>query len=107
MTTPGFSADRPLRVGVVGVGWAGQQHLDRYIARPDVEVVGIAGMEAEVLAALAAEHDIPLAVPDWQTLLEQAELDAISVAVPTFLHAPIAIAALDAGVHVLSEKPMA
>ncbi|WP_420111415.1 Gfo/Idh/MocA family protein [Pseudactinotalea sp.] len=107
MTTPGFSADRPLRVGVVGVGWAGQQHLDRYLARPDVEIVGIAGMEAEVLAALAAEHDIPLAVPDWQTLLEQGELDAISVAVPTFLHAPIAIAALDAGVHVLSEKPMA
>lgn len=106
MSTP-FSADRPLRVGVIGLGWAGQQHLNRYAAREDVDVVGIAGLEDKVRDKLAKAFDVPFAVPHWEDLLEQADLEAVSIAVPTFLHAPIAIAALDAGLHVLSEKPMA
>lgn len=99
--------DRPLRVGVIGLGWAGRSHLARYVTRPDVEVVGLAGMETALREELAAEHGVPVAVDRWEDLLQQAELDAVSVAVPTFLHAPITIAALDAGLHVLSEKPMA
>lgn len=99
--------DRPLRVGVIGLGWAGQQHLNAYAARPDVEVVGIAGLEEDLRVSLAAEHGLALAVPDWRALLAEGELDAVSVAVPTFLHAPITIGALEAGVHVLTEKPMA
>ena len=44
---------------------------------------------------------------DWQDLLGHGELDVLSIAAPTTLHRPIVIAALDAGIHVLSEKPMA
>lgn len=101
------AATRPLRVGVVGLGWAGQQHMDRYADRPDVELAGIAGLEAGVRAELARRYDVPLAVADWQELIAHGELDAVSVATPTFLHAPVAIAALEAGAHVLTEKPMA
>ncbi|GAB2623608.1 Gfo/Idh/MocA family protein [Pseudactinotalea suaedae] len=101
------SPDTPLRVGVIGLGWAGQQHLASYAARPDVQVVGIAGLEDQLRTDLAAKYEVPNAVPRWEDLLTQVELDAVSIAVPTFLHAPIAIAALDAGIHVLSEKPMA
>lgn len=98
---------RPLRVGVVGLGWAGQQHMNRYAERADVELVGIAGLEDERRAELAERYGVQVAVADWQDLLAQGELDAVSVATPTFLHAPVAIAALEAGAHVLTEKPMA
>jgi predicted dehydrogenase len=50
---------------------------------------------------------VPNDVARWEDLLELDGLDAVSVAVPTFLHAPIAIAALERGLHVLSEKPIA
>lgn len=101
------SSATPLRVGVVGLGWAGQQHIAAYSARPDVELVGIAGLEDDARAELTAQFDVPFAVADWRELLDGTPLDAISVAVPTFLHAPIAIAALERGIHVLSEKPIA
>jgi predicted dehydrogenase len=98
---------KALRVGVVGLGWAGQQHLAAYHARPDTEIVALAGLEDRPRARLAAKYAIEHAVADWEDLVQVDGLDAVSVCVPTFLHAPIAIAALDRGVHVLSEKPIA
>jgi predicted dehydrogenase len=97
----------PIRVGVVGVGWAGQQHLAAYGAHPGARVVALAGLEDDVRARLAAEHGVEHSVARWEDLLELDGIDAVSVAVPTFLHAPIAVAALERGLHVLSEKPVA
>ncbi|MCP8999700.1 Gfo/Idh/MocA family oxidoreductase [Pseudarthrobacter sp. RMG13] len=96
-----------LRVGVVGIGWAGQQHLKAYDSLEGVRIVSLAGMEQELRDSLQAEYSIPNAFAGWEEMLEHGGLDAISVAVPTFLHAPIAIAALERGLHVLSEKPIA
>ena len=97
----------PLRVGVVGLGWAGQQHLAAYHSHPDTEIFALAGLEDGPRAKLARKYGIEHAVADWKDLLKVDGLDAVSVCVPTFLHAPIAIAALKRGCHVLSEKPMA
>ncbi len=94
-------------VGVIGVGWAGQRHLEAYDALDGVRIVGVAGLEAPVRGALAARYGIEHQVDRWEDLLELDGIDAVSVAVPTFLHAPIAVAALERGMHVLSEKPMA
>jgi len=96
-----------LRVGVVGIGWAGQQHLKAYDSLAGVRIVSLAGMEQDLRDSLQAEYSIPNAFAGWEEMLEHGGLDAISVAVPTFLHAPIAIAALERGLHVLSEKPIA
>lgn len=96
-----------LRVGVVGIGWAGQQHLKAYDSLDGVRIVSLAGMEQDLRESLQAEYSIPNAFASWEEMLEHGGLDAISVAVPTFLHAPIAIAALERGLHVLSEKPIA
>jgi predicted dehydrogenase len=96
-----------LKVGVVGIGWAGQQHLKAYSNIDGVEIVAVAGMEADLLAQLKEEYSIPHAFARWEDMIELEGLDAVSVAVPTFLHAPIAIAALERGLHVLSEKPLA
>ncbi|MFF1831773.1 Gfo/Idh/MocA family protein [Paenarthrobacter sp. NPDC058040] len=96
-----------LKVGVVGIGWAGQQHLKAYSNIDGVEIVAVAGMEPELLAQLKEEYSIPHAFARWEDMIELEGLDAVSVAVPTFLHAPIAIASLERGLHVLSEKPLA
>jgi len=98
---------KELRVGVVGIGWAGQQHLMAYNDLEGVRIVSLAGMEQELRDSLQAEYSIPNAFADWKDMLDHGGLDAISVAVPTFLHAPIAVAALERGIHVLSEKPIA
>ncbi|WP_285247909.1 Gfo/Idh/MocA family oxidoreductase [Pseudarthrobacter sp. efr-133-R2A-89] len=104
---PAEAPARELRVGVVGIGWAGQQHLKAYSELEGVRIVSLAGMEQELRADLQAEYAIPNGFADWQDMLDHGGLDAVSVAVPTFLHAPIAIAALERGIHVLSEKPIA
>jgi predicted dehydrogenase len=96
-----------IRFGVIGVGWAGQQHLAAIDELPDVEATAIAGLEQPTRSALAERYGIDRQVDRWEDLLELDGLDAVSVAVPTFLHAPIAIAALERGLHVLCEKPMA
>jgi predicted dehydrogenase len=104
MTAP---RDAELRVGVIGLGWAGQQHIAAYDAHAGTKLVAIAGLEEPVRTKLAAQYRIEHDVAAWEDLLELGDLDAVSVAVPTFLHAPIAIAALQRGLHVLCEKPIA
>jgi predicted dehydrogenase len=96
-----------LRVGVIGLGWAGQQHMAAYDALAEAQLVAIAGLEERVRAELGARYGVEHQLADWEDLLDVDGLDAVSVAVPTFLHAPIAIAALERGMHVLSEKPIA
>ncbi len=97
----------PLRVGVVGLGYAGEQHLLGNAARSGVEVVALAGLEDSRREALAERFAIPHAVRGYEELLARDDLDVVSVCVPNALHAPIGVAALEGGRHVLSEKPLA
>lgn len=96
-----------LRVGVVGLGFAGQAALRGFLELPGVEVVGLAGLETDKLAELGREHQIPHLYERWEGLLARDDLDAVSVATPNHLHEPIAVAALEGGRHVLCEKPLA
>lgn len=99
--------DTPLRVGVVGLGFAGQTHVKSYLALPNVEVVALAGLETEVLQSFGDEHGIEHRYERWEDLVARDDLDVVSVCTPTHLHAPVAIAALENGAHVLCEKPLA
>ena len=103
-----MSSDR-LRAGVIGLGWAGQQHMAAYADAADVDLVALAGMETDALQRLGDAYRVPERhrYTDWQRLVEHGRLDLLSIAAPTTLHAPIAIAALNVGMHVLSEKPIA
>ena len=96
-----------LRAGVVGLGWAGRQHMIGYTACDGAELVAICGLEDDLAAGRAAEFGGPDTFSSLDDLLANAELDVLSIATPTALHAPMTIQALDAGVHVLSEKPIA
>ncbi|MGO1927629.1 MAG: Gfo/Idh/MocA family protein, partial [Brachybacterium tyrofermentans] len=100
-------APRTLRAGVIGLGWAGQQHVAAYAADPTVDLVAISAMEQHLLAQFGDQHDVPGRYQDWKQMIAEADLDLVSIATPTFLHAPMATHALEAGLHVLTEKPMA
>ncbi len=97
----------PLRVGVVGLGYAGTTHLEAFAAIPGVEVVALAGKETERLAALGAAHGIPHLSTEWEDLVALDDLDVVSIGAPNALHHPIGMAALRSGKHVFCEKPLA
>ena len=92
-------------VGVIGLG-LGQAHLAGYLKNDRVEVVGLADLDAGLVEGTASEHGVPHAVTDYRDLLA-LEPDLVSVCLPNYLHAPVTIDVLDAGAHVLCEKPMA
>jgi predicted dehydrogenase len=95
-----------VRVGVVGCG-IGAWHVEAYAEEPRARVVGLAGLDTDRCLRLAKQHDIPHVVGDYQELLDKVEIDAVSIAVPNYLHLPVGMAAIKAGKHVLMEKPLA
>ncbi len=105
MTVESILAGRPLRAGVIGLG-AGQAHMTGYVKADGVDLVAIAGKEKDRLAYAAERFDVPHTFEDWEDLVAREDIDLVSIATPNALHAPIAIAALRAGKHVLCEKPL-
>ncbi len=99
-------APQPLKVGVVGLG-VGRWHLQRYQEIPGVTIQALCDQNADVLGRTAKEFGARQTFTDFDRFLEGADLDAVSLAVPNFLHKPMTLAALDRGLHVLCEKPMA
>lgn len=95
------------RVAVIGVGSiARMRHLPEYQANPHVEIVAVCDIVPERVEETAAQYGAK-AYTDYQELLDQVKPDIVSVCLPNYLHAPVSIAALEAGAHVLCEKPMA
>jgi predicted dehydrogenase len=102
---PKISSDpRILRAGVVGIGAFGRHHTAKYARLPGVELVGVADPSFEARHAVTAAHAIP-ALADWRDLL--GKVDLVSVCSPARTHAQIVRAFLEAGAHVLVEKPIA
>ncbi len=93
----------PLRCAVVGAGYLGRFHAQKYAGLAGCTLAGIADPSAEARAKLAAELGVPVHA-DHRELL--GRVDAVSVATPTALHHPIARDFLLAGAHVLVEKPI-
>jgi predicted dehydrogenase len=94
-----------LRVGVIGTN-IGAYHLQGYQSHPQAEVVALCDVNPVALEATGAQYCVPALFTDYHEMLALKKLDAVSICVPNFLHAPIAIAALQAGKHVLVEKPL-
>mgnify|MGYP001949979436 CR=1 FL=1 len=101
-----MSALSKVRVGVIGLGM-GRTHLRNYLKSPRAEVVAVADLIEERREAAKQEFAVAKAYEHYEDLLADPEIDAVSVALPNALHAPVSIAAMKAGKHVLCEKPMA
>src|SRR2546430_8333799 len=97
----------PIRIGVIGVGWSGGVHLGAFTKLANVEVVALAGLEEDRLQELGEKYHVPHIYRHYEELLARDDIDAVSIGVPNFLHAPVAVAALKRGMHVLCEKPLA
>ncbi len=97
------SAQR-LRTAVIGVGYLGRFHAQKYAQLEGSELIAVADANAEAAQRVAEELGVE-ALADYRDVL--GRVDAISIAVPTPLHHPIACAALERGIHVLVEKPIA
>ena len=98
---------KPIKVGVIGVGLHGMHHVRAYAALPYVQLAAIADVNAERAQSVAEEFGIPNWYTDYRDMFAATELKLVSVATPDHLHLDPTLAALEAGVHVLLEKPMA
>jgi predicted dehydrogenase len=92
-----------LKCAVVGVGYLGKFHAEKYAALPDCELVAVADVDPQA-AQQVAEKNGTRAVADYKELL--GRVDAVSIVVPTSLHYRVARDFLAAGAHVLVEKPI-
>lgn len=93
-----------VRVGVIGAGKIGHIHAQGYRQLPSVRIAAVADVDERAGRAFAQEFGANY-YRDYRRLLE-ADVDAVSIGVPDRLHYPVAIAAAEAGKHVLLEKPM-
>lgn len=94
-------------VGLIGAGGISSAHLPAYRDYPErIELAAVCDADADRAAAVADEFGVDFWT-DYETMLAAAEIDAVDIALPHNLHYPAARAALEAGVHVLVEKPFA
>lgn len=99
---------KPIRTAIVGTGFVGRLHLEA-LARlgSAAQVCALVTADLEQGQKLGAEFGIRNIVSDYHTLLEDTSIDAVHICAPNSLHFPIAKCALEAGKHVLCEKPLA
>lgn len=102
-------ATKKLRVGIIGTGWIAEAHMEQYKKFPDVEMVAMADLIPGKAQAFCEKMGVDYSnihfYPDHQSMLDNEQLDAVSICTYNATHAQCAIAALKAGVNVLLEKP--
>ncbi|HHV93990.1 MAG TPA: Gfo/Idh/MocA family oxidoreductase [Firmicutes bacterium] len=97
-----------IRVGIIGAGGIAQYgHLPAYQKIPGVEVAAVADINEKKSAYVAERFGIPQRFVDYREMLEKANIDAVSICTPNYLHREMSVNALNAGKHVLCEKPVA
>jgi predicted dehydrogenase len=100
--------DTPIRVGIIGLGANTRlRHVPGLRACPGVTITAVCNRRPESTRAAAAQFDIPRTFDRWQDLAADPDIDAVVIGTWPYLHAPITLAALEAGKHVLCEARMA
>ncbi len=97
-----------LRVGVVGASWYSDlRHLPALKSHPQAEAVAVCDILRDRAEEMAKKYDIPFVSTDYLEVIEKCDLDALFVVTPDDTHHAITMAALEAGLHVMCEKPLA
>jgi predicted dehydrogenase len=100
--------DKKLRYGLIGAGSnAERKHLNNYMTLANVELAAICDVNIENAQRLAQKYNIPNVYSNYEDMLNKEELDLVSVCTPNYLHAEISTYALEKGVNVHCEKPLA
>ncbi|MFF2482260.1 Gfo/Idh/MocA family protein [Paenibacillus sp. NPDC058071] len=95
-----------LKVGVIGAGSISEVHLHAYSIHPEVELAAISDLNESRAREKADRYGVAKVFTDYKDLLEDPEIEAVSICTWNNSHAEIAVQALDAGKHVLCEKPL-
>ncbi|HJN27220.1 MAG TPA: Gfo/Idh/MocA family oxidoreductase, partial [Candidatus Latescibacteria bacterium] len=96
-----------LRVGIIGVGGIAGTHIPGWAASEDAELVAGSDINDAALQAWGERHGITKLSTKAEDLIADPDIDIIDVCTPNMYHAPLSIAALEAGKHVICEKPLA
>ena len=97
-----------IRAAVIGTGFIGPVHAEAIRRNPElVELVAIAGVNAEEAAAAARKLSVPFSSGDYRDILGRDDVDAVHICTPNYLHYPMVKEALASGKHVICEKPLA
>ncbi|MBR3691482.1 MAG: Gfo/Idh/MocA family oxidoreductase [Clostridia bacterium] len=99
--------EKKIRIGIIGVGNIAESHIKGYKALPNVELYAFCDIDEAKLKMKGEKHGVTRLFTDMNEMLALPEIDAVSVCTWNAAHAPCTIAALNAGKHVLCEKPMA
>ncbi|MBI3991452.1 MAG: Gfo/Idh/MocA family oxidoreductase [Candidatus Omnitrophica bacterium] len=95
-----------VKIGIIGLG-IGRWHLKSFLTTRGAEVIALCDANQNRLKALADEIKINRRYQNINAILKDKDIDAVSICLPNFLHAEVAVAALKSGKHVLCEKPLA
>ena len=95
-----------LKVGVIGGGSISEFHIKPYMKNDGVELVALCDSNEQRLAEAGERYSVTELYSNYEELLKNPEIDAVSICTWNNTHAEIAIAALEAGKHVLVEKPL-
>jgi predicted dehydrogenase len=95
-----------LSIGIIGTGTIAKSHMKALAACAEAEVSAVADVNRDALEAFTSEFGIVQSFADYRDLLKSEPLDAVIISTPPFAHCEIAVAAAEAGKHVLCEKPM-
>ena len=98
---------RKIKTAVIGSGFMGKVHTEGIRRLGYVEVAAVAASSGRDPAKIAAAYDVPRATADWNSLVGDNEIEAVHICTPNALHYPMAKAFIEAGKHVLCEKPLA
>ena len=98
---------KTLKVGVIGVGGIANTHFPGWRDSPHAEVVAMADLVPDTLARIAAKEGVSKTYANPDDLIADPDIDVIDICTPNMYHTPLAVAALEAGKHVLCEKPLA
>jgi predicted dehydrogenase len=98
---------RKIRVAVIGAGFGSAVHIPALMHLDETEVIAVCSRREERAAAVAGRFNIPLASTDWRDVINDPKVDAVVIATPPYLHHQMVITAIEAGKHVLCEKPLA
>ncbi|MCA9236055.1 MAG: Gfo/Idh/MocA family oxidoreductase [Planctomycetales bacterium] len=96
-----------IRVAVIGAGYWGPNLIRNFAACPETELVAVCDRDQQRLTQVLRPYPGVEAITDFEQLLDRADIDAVAIATPVNTHAPLGVAALQAGKHVLVEKPLA
>jgi predicted dehydrogenase len=98
---------KTLKVGVIGVGGIAGAHMPGWQESPIAEVVAFSDVVPKMLKERGAQYGVARLYDDAKALIRDPDIDIVDVCTPNAYHAPLAIAALSAGKHVICEKPLA